>query len=251
MNTNKFWTPYLGAVSLTFDDGTRNQLELALPALDKYNLKATFYIVPNGAQWEECRSQWERVGANGHEIANHTLSHICSNNFLGKTGGLEDRTLAEIEADILAAQQRLEQIAPHQKQWTFAYPCYNTDVGRGMSRQSYIPLVARHFIAGRAWGEHGFANQPEVMDLAHAGGIATERMSGHEMIGLVEALASKGQWLILVFHQINGSRLSVGSYDFSLLLEYLHSKRSQYWTAPVVEVAQKIAAYQAANALKF
>jgi hypothetical protein len=34
-----FWSPYQGAVSLTFDDGTQNQLDKAVPALDEFGLQ--------------------------------------------------------------------------------------------------------------------------------------------------------------------------------------------------------------------
>jgi peptidoglycan/xylan/chitin deacetylase (PgdA/CDA1 family) len=35
-----------GAVSLTFDDGLRSQLETAIPLLDEHGLQTTFYLNP-------------------------------------------------------------------------------------------------------------------------------------------------------------------------------------------------------------
>lgn len=245
MDASAFWAPFRGAVSLTFDDGTENQLEKAVPALDEFGLRGTFYLVPRGEKWAERLIPWREVAARGHEIGNHTLSHTCSSNYTGTLGGLEEKSLEEIERDILAAQERLVQIAPHQRVWTFAYPCYCTFVGRGASRQSYVPLVARHFLAGRAGGEYGFGNQPAAVDLASAWGLPVERMSAFEMIGLVEELASRGQWVILVFHEIDGRRLTVGSYDYRTLLQHLQRRADAIWTAPVAEVAARIAGYQA------
>jgi peptidoglycan-N-acetylglucosamine deacetylase len=234
-----------GAVSLTFDDGTESQLDLAIPALNARQLRGTFYLTPNGSDWEERLAPWRAVAAAGHEIGNHSLSHICPGYLSGEQGGLEDMTLEQIESDILAAQERLMQIAPHQQQWTFCYPCYATFVGRGASLTSYIPLIAKHFLAGRGGGEYGFANNPARIDLACIASIPTERMSGFEMIGLVEQLTYEGRWVVLVFHEINGSRLTVGSYEFDMLLDYLQRKAGEIWTAPVVEVAARIAANQA------
>lgn len=244
MDLKEFWSPYVGAVSLTFDDGRESQLQKAIPAMNRLGIRGTFYILPTGETWREDLRAWREVAKAGHEIGNHTLSHICSNNFSGGRGGLEDMSLAEIEADILAAQERLVYIAPHQKEWTFCYPCYQTYVGRGASRQSYVPVIARHFLAGRAGGEYGFANHPATVDLSCVWGLPTDRMSGFEMIGLVEELTAKGRWVVLVFHDIDGSRLTVGSHDFLMLLDYLHRRRNEIWTAPVVEVARKIADYQ-------
>jgi hypothetical protein len=241
MTLKEFWSPFCGAVSVTFDDGTENQLEKAIPPLDQLGIKATFYIHPHGDYWQERLFPWKDVAKKGHEIGNHSLSHTCSSNFLMTFGGLEEKSLSEIEQDILLAHKRLSEIAPHQQQWTFAYPCSNTFVGKGIQRQSYVPIIAKHFLAGRSAGEYGFANHPGVVDLACVWGISVERMSGFEMIGLVEELTHRALWVILIFHEIDGERLTVGSYDFKMLLNYLHRKRASIWTAPVIEVAKKIA----------
>lgn len=250
MNAKKSspWAPYRGAVSLTFDDGTDNQLDVALPLLDQHGLRATFYLHARDHLWHQRRERWQAVAAAGHEIGNHTLSHWCPDNLTRRPGGLEERTLAEVEADLLAAQARLQQLAPQQGAWTFAYPCYSTFVGRGEARRSYVPLVAQHFLAGRAGGEYGFGNDPAVVDLACLWGLAAERMTGFEMIGLVDELAREGLWLILVFHDISGSRLSVDRDDFLRLLEHLQRRADTIWTAPVVEIAGALAAWRAAAA---
>ncbi len=247
MNTQSLWGPYRGAVSLTFDDGDRSQLEKAIPALNTRKVRGTFYLHPGGKQWRQRLSPWQEVAARGHEIGNHTLSHTCSDNFSGALGGLEEKTTEEIEEDILAAQERLVQLAPHQEHWTFAYPCYSTFVGRGKLRMSYVPLIAKHFLAGRARGEYGFANHPGVVDLSCVWGLATERMSGFEMIGLVEELTFKGLWVVLAFHEIDGRRLTVGSHDFCMLLDYLEREKDRIWTAPIVEVAKKIVTFRSAQ----
>jgi len=244
MDLETLWSPCQGAVSLTFDDGTQNQLEKAVPALDESGMKGTFYLRPSGNDWSRRQAAWTAVAAAGHEIGNHTLTHPCPSNILGAPGGLEEMSLVDIENDILAAQQRLEQLAPHQAAWTFAYPCYCTYVGRGPDRQSYIPVVARRFLSGRAGGEYGFGNHPAVVDLACTWSLPVERMSGYEMIGLVEEITARGHWAILVFHEIDGSRLTVGSHDFRMLLNHLRRRAGVIWTAPVVEVARKIAGFQ-------
>jgi hypothetical protein len=244
VDLDTFWSPHRGAVSLTFDDGTESQLAKAIPMMDERRLKGTFYLVPTGDDWLERLTPWKEVAAAGHEIGNHSLSHTCSGNYGFTEDGLEDMSLEDIERDILIAQERLEQLAPHQQQWTFCYPCYCSYVGRGLDRQSYVPVVARHFLAGRVGGEHGFANHPGRVDLSAAWGLPTERMSGFEMIGLVEELTAQGRWVVFVFHEINGSRLTVGSFDFDLLINYLHRRREEIWTAPVVQVAERIAAAQ-------
>jgi peptidoglycan-N-acetylglucosamine deacetylase len=245
MDPETFWSPFQGAVSLTFDDGTQNQLDQAVPALDEFGLKGSFYLNPGGTDWPARLAPWQAVAAGGHEIGNHTLTHPCPNNILGRPGGYEDMSLVEMEADILEAQARLERLVPQQTHWTFAYPCYGTTVGRGANRQSYTPFVASHFLAGRVWGEYGFGNRPAQVDLSCAWSESVERMSGHELIGLVEAITAQARWAILVFHEIDGSRLTVASHDFRMLLNHLRRRAGAIWTAPLAAVAEKIARLQA------
>lgn len=240
MNLREFWYPFRGALSLTFDDGTKNQLSKAVPPLDERGLKATFYLNPGAKDWQQTLLPWRKVAQSGHEIGNHGLTHICSNNIQNRNDGLEDKSLSDIERDIISAQKRLKQLAPQQRHWSFAYPCYCTFVGRGEQRKSYVPLIARHFIAGRTGGEYGVANHPYYADLSCLWGIPVERMSGFELIGLAEELTFRGMWVIFVFHEIDGQRLTVGSYAYHMLLDHLQRKAEEIWIAPVTKVATKI-----------
>lgn len=229
-----------GAVSLTYDDGTANQLAIAIPPLDERGLRGTFYLNPSDRIMTQTLPDWQSVAARGHEVGNHTLSHPCPSAITGGRG-LEDMTLDELEADILAAQDQLQTIAPHQKVWTFAYPCYSTYVGRGAGRRSYVPVVARHFLAGRAGGELGFSNRPGLLDPAALVGTPLERLTGKEAVELVEKLTGQGQWVILVFHDIDEGVLPVRRADYLEVLDYLTDARDQILTAPVAEIAAMLA----------
>lgn len=59
------------ALSLTFDDGRLSQPDKGIPLLDKYSVKATFYISP--ANMLERLDAWETAVRNGHEIGNHSI----------------------------------------------------------------------------------------------------------------------------------------------------------------------------------
>ena len=235
-----------GAVSVTFDDGSERQQTRGAPALAERGLCGTFYVTMAAQKHREAYKGWIDIAAKGHEIGNHTCSHLCSCNFSDKPDvqGLENISLAYLKADILAAEAKLRDLVPEQKERTFAYPCYQTWVGRGARRQSYVPLIATHFVAGRGGGEYGFFNNPLHIDLACAVGTPTERMSCTEMIGLVELAMRRGHWIILVFHEIGAGRLGTSEYDFQLVLDHLADNKKRIWTAPSVEVARKIRDYQ-------
>ena len=124
--------------------------------MNTYGIRGSFYLSLFDDTGQKEIQPWKEVAAVGHEIGNHTLSHFCSNNLcynlfesnrLVETQiGLESRSIIDIEEDILAAKDKLLHITPHQKHWTFAYPCYQTFIGKGKSRQSYVPVIAKHFL---------------------------------------------------------------------------------------------------------
>lgn len=237
------------AVSLTFDDGGPTQLKCAIPQMEKRGLRGTFYLCPRDDDYAERLAPWVDVAKRGHEIGNHTLSHNCSINLKAypPVGGLENMTLEEIEADIVEAEQRLRKLLPDVKERSFCYPCYQTHVGQGLTRQSYVPVVAKHFVAGRSSGEYGLPNHPMNCDLHCLVCQPCERMSGCELVGLAERAARNVRWIIFTFHSIDGGRLGINEYEFCDLLDHLAAHRDRLWTAPVAEVAKHLTAVRKAK----
>ena len=63
------------AVALTFDDGpARSRTDEILNILREENVKATFYVI--GGAVEENPGELEKIVADGHEIGNHSFSHV-------------------------------------------------------------------------------------------------------------------------------------------------------------------------------
>ena len=247
MSTSSPWpNGRSGCVSLSFDDGHPSQLSTAIPALERHDLRGTFYVNPRD-DYVEWLKPWRDVHARGHEIGNHTVQHICSRNFgWHGGGGLEEATLAEIEVDILTCAARLHEGIPEQEECTFCYPCYQCFVGEGATQESYVPVVARHFKAGRGRGER--ANQPGLVDLHYLWSTPCERMSGAQMIGLVEQAVSAGQWAILTFHGVGSGHLSVSEGDFAELCAHLGQHRERIWTAPVIGATNTVLDWRASSA---
>ncbi|MCX7671694.1 MAG: polysaccharide deacetylase family protein [Anaerolineae bacterium] len=236
-----------GAISLTFDDGRPSQLRRAVPILAEYGLPATFYLNPRGENWRADLAPWRNVAAAGHEIGNHTMAHPCTRTVLPNCRPcLEELTLAELEADIVEASRRLREAIPAQADFTFAYPCYQEHVGVGATRQSYVPLIARHFIAGRGRGEFGH-NDPATCDLAYLFSWNVEHLTGPTLVGLAEQAIELGRWTIFTIHGIEDGNLPLAEVALRELCRYLVRRRDEIWTAPVIAVAQRIAAWREAN----
>ncbi len=231
------------ALSLTFDDGMTSQLDTALPLLDQYGLVGTFYVNPR-SDYETQLALWREAVAQGHELGNHTVTHPCSGMFgFARAEGrrpLEELTLADMDQDIALAQTRLDAMFPEQGPVSFAYPCYQTFVGKGATHQSYVPVVLHHCVAGRTRGER--MNDPTYCDLFHLGSFPCEHKSGAELIDLVHECMTRQRWGILTFHGVDQGHLAVTRSALEQLLAFVATQQEVLWTDTVRNVAQYLAA---------
>lgn len=60
-------------IALTFDDGPTKNVDQLLPLLDKYNAKATFFLIGNDL--EKHPEEAVKLVEAGHQIGNHSFSH--------------------------------------------------------------------------------------------------------------------------------------------------------------------------------
>lgn len=230
------------AVSLSFDDARVSQADVGLPLLARYQVKATFYLLPVFAK--ERLPQWQAALKSGHEIGNHTLSHLCTGNFQwlrDKDAGLEQADLAFIANDLDQSQAFFEKelgIRPKH----FAYPCGQTFVGRGKEVKSYVPLIAERFSTGRTWNDET-ANLPDYTDFAQLRTLPIDNKSFAEIKAMLEAQRETNKWLILAGHDIGSEgTFTTRTEALEQLIQYLQDPANGYWLAPVGQVAAHLQA---------
>lgn len=188
------------ALSLTFDDARLSQADKGIPLLDKYGIKATFYISPQNLIRR--LDLWKGAANNGHEIGNHSLLHPCTGNFhWARNRALEDYTIEQISSELDSANRLIEELLGVTPV-SFAYPCGQTFVGRGVDTKSYIPVVAGQFETGRGWLDEG-PNDPEFCDMAQLMGMELDGKSFDQVVELIESAKTRGYWLILAGHEID------------------------------------------------
>ena len=237
-----FWPAGVeGALSLTFDDNAPSQLANALPCLNDHQFQGTFFVNPGRRpDWERQIPRWQEAATQGHELGNHTSRHPCSCNFgFHPTYCLEKLTLHDIETTIDEAETDLDLLFPQQQgKRSFCYPCYQSYVGAGVERQSYVPVVARRFRATRGGGER--PNNPRIIDLSYTWAWAVEGHSAEQMIDYVEKAVTQGLWAILCMHGVGGDHLAIETRALQGLARHLEKNRERIWTAPLIEVADYI-----------
>lgn len=243
MTTQDFpWPSGAGAaVSLSFDDAMPSHWGTVAPMLAARGMGGTFYVNPR-EDFLSALAPARRAQERGHEIGNHTVTHPCSGAFGFHAGDdrrpLEELRLEDIDRDIALAQTRLDELCPAQGRVSFAYPCYQTFVGRGRHHQSYVPVVPRHCIAGRTRGER--MNEPWTCDLFHLGSFPCEGMTGAELIGMAEQCVQQRRWLIYTFHGVGEGHLAVETSALEALVDHLAARRDAIWTGTVKDVATHI-----------
>lgn len=223
------------AVSLTFDDARLSQIDTGLALLEKLDVKATFYLSP--ARMQDRLNGWKKATAAGHEIANHSGSHACTANYrFSKNNALEDYTLESMAADIDRATAQIRE-SLGVKTVSFAYPCGQQFVGRGVATRSYIPLVAERFLSGRGYLNEA-ANDPAVCDLANLMGTAFDDMPFAQMRAHVETALKEGRWLVFVGHEIGERGYQTTRVDaLAELCAWLKAPSTGVWLDTVKSVA--------------
>jgi len=226
------------AVSLTFDDARPSQIDNGIPLFTRCGVNVTFYLSPKNI--EKRFEGWKNAIKTGHEIGNHTMTHPCTGNYpFSRDNALEEYDLDKIKIDIETAEKEIKQLLGVTTK-TFAYPCGQKFVGRGTGLQSYVPLIAEKFIAGRGWlDEH--ANDPGFCDMAQLLAMESDGKSFEQLKLLIDNATADGSWLILCGHNINdGGHQTTLIKTLEQLCEYCQNPDNGIWIDTVENIGNYI-----------
>jgi len=226
-----------GAVSLTYDDGLDSQLDLAVPALDRFGFKATFFLTYDNIKRR--LSDWARLARMGHELANHTVTHPCD---LGPFTPSSYR-----RRELVPMARWLGRTAQHPPVRSFAYPCDVTNLGAGdPNRQEarFDRLLASAGIAAARTSE-GEPNRPATTlrrpHRLQALAVGFDATDFAAVDAYLRHAAAQGYWAILVFHDIAAVPTEAGQTGIALHSEILQSiADGPLWCAPLATVFDRI-----------
>jgi peptidoglycan/xylan/chitin deacetylase (PgdA/CDA1 family) len=203
------------AVSLTFDDGTLGQLSGAIPILDKYGIRATFFIntvaleaAPNDAalSWRA----WKSAAEAGHEIGSHTKTHIS----LLKT---KDMSIVKDEvkgsADLIEERIGIRPIS-------FAYP-FSESTPETEKLVQEVYTLDRNYC--RIWGGDRFSAERGIRNIKQA--------------------LAKGEWFFCMLHGVDEKTFApIKKADFEAIVAYLAQNRADVWADTYGNVGRYIKA---------
>jgi peptidoglycan-N-acetylglucosamine deacetylase len=233
------------AVSLSFDDARTSQVDTGLALLGDHHVKVTFFVQAENISRRV--EGWKKAVEDGHEIGNHSMTHPCTGNYaFSRHNALEDYTLQKMAAQLDEANAEIERLLGA-KPRTFAYPCGQKFVGRGVDVKSYVPLVAERFLVGRGYLDES-PNDPAFCDLAQAMGTPFDDLDLEAMKKLVDQAAKDGRWVIFVGHEIGKRGYQVtDSTALAALCDYLKNPANGVWLGTVGEIGEYIRQHRASN----
>jgi hypothetical protein len=238
----KFKDDRVAALSFTFDDNLRDQYDVVVPLLSEYGIRGTFFVISGRTPEtnEEAAKKkpgdwggisWPQLGelaAQGHEIANHTWTHITLVNV--KDGKREDLTTDILEEQVAKGYNAIKEkigVAP----LTFCAPGNALD-------DAVRAMALKYHIAVREKNMQRFGDWPPTSRT-----FTTETANA-----LVDAAIKKGDHMIWMVHAIKEGYNAVSSPDvFGDHLKYVKSREDTLWVDTFANVSLYILERDAAN----
>lgn len=217
------------AVSLSYDDALNTHLDHAIPALDKHQLKASFYILPNKVVTRRL-NEWKTIAKNGHELGNHSLFHPCkaslpNREWVVKHHDLDKYSVEQIAEELAVANRFLNAIDGN-KERTFTPPCADRIAGG----KDYISQVKDQFIA--------IKGQEYPSDVESIWGPSN--VSGDVLINHIVNAAPTIKIVNIVFHGIGGDHLSVSTAAHEQLLSFLAQNQQVYYVDTYLNIMKRV-----------
>ncbi len=232
------WNGKQCAVVLTYDDGLGVHLTNGIPALDAAGLKGTFYIADYTKLLRSQIPGWRKAAKEGHELANHTMSHPCEGGrpgreFVRPENDMNNYTVKRMTDDILSLNNLLHEIDGKSER-TFAYPCGDQKIHDSF----YLDPVKNKFLAARGVMS-GFPTKLSEINWFDINCYSVAGQSGDELINVVKEAEKKGALVVFLFHGVGGGHaLNVSLEAHRQLLQYLQLNKNKIWNATMLEVAK-------------
>jgi hypothetical protein len=232
------------AVSLAYDDALDSQLDHAIPVLDKYGVKGSFYLQLSNPAVAGRMAEWRAAARHGHELGNHTLFHQCSravpgHEWVQPQRDLDSTSVAQMKDQIVLGNTMLYAI-DGQRERTFTLPCGDGIAGGVAGGASYLPAIAAEFVAIKAGGEQAVVPSMTALNPYAVPVLAPVGLTGQQLIAMVKQAAASGTMVNFTFHGIGGDYLSTSSEAHEELVRFLADNRQVYWTDTFLNIMKYV-----------
>jgi peptidoglycan/xylan/chitin deacetylase (PgdA/CDA1 family) len=205
------WAGFKAAVSYTFDDTNSSQIQ-HYAELQALGVHMTFYLI-TGKTTEFNSPVWSQALQDGHELGNHTHSHV-------QTG-----TAADVDLGDMELRQKFGITV-----WTMAAPYGDA---------SYQPLASSRYLINRGVGDGQIAANGNTDPFNVNCYVPPEASLASAFNAKIDALRTAGRWETVLVHGFTGG--SDGAYQPVAIAEFTagveHTKSfGDVWIDSVVNV---------------
>ena len=232
-------------ICLTYDDGLESELNIAIPQLDSFGLKATFFLNSIHPHPRTVLG-WTNAAKGGHELANHTLFHACPGKYgWDKTIAIENYSVDRMITEIKTESALLALLDPSRKERTFAFPCNNFLIGD----IDYISII--HKLGLIKYARAGGDSTSIITDFKNLNSLKVpswhvwEGTTLSELIAFAEKVKKVGGMGIYQFHDVDGQLFSISSETHKAFLQYLKMHQDKYWVTTFSEAMDFVTKPQA------
>ena len=227
------------AVNLAYDDALDSQLDHAIPALDRYGFKGSFYMTLASEATRLRLDEWRQAASRGHELGNHSLYHPCSGSLPNRAWvkpwhDLDQMPLEALLEEIMLANTLLYAI-DGRKERTFTAPCGDLYA----AGEYYVDAIKPMFVAAKA-RSGGVTQDMNTLDPYLVSVETPSDVSGEQLIAIVEEAARKGTMANFTFHGVGGDHLSVSIEAHEQLLQYLDDNSDIYWVDTFLNIMKYV-----------
>ena len=228
------------AVSLAYNDGLPTQLDKALPVLNQFNIKASFYPTIGSPLFQKRLEEWRDVGNSGHELGNHTLFHPCESakrnrSWVPDYRDLNQYALQEMVDEIAVANAFLQALDSKLER-TYTYPCAEYKIQGVSVRMAVEPL----FVAAKLHNDGQIPTSMAGVNIKAIHYWDPANVNANELIDYVKRAARQGTMAHISFHGIGGDFLTVSKDAHDTFIKYLANNRDIYWTDTFFNIAKHI-----------
>jgi peptidoglycan-N-acetylglucosamine deacetylase len=236
------------AISLTYDDGYVSNLDNAIPQLEIAGFRGTFYLHVSNPDVQGNIQRWKTAFQNGHDISNHSMSHLCGKQLI-------ELTSEQLIYEVGGAEQWLIDNIGYDEYRSYAYPCTEclpndksfidgsimpenfSNVYRDLVHKTYMISRTGYGRVNNNIQKFADSNTHEI----DANAILWNQPSTlAPFIDFCKSALNSGGWAVIAFHGIGDDKMTT---DFAIhqeLINYLKQNQDRYWVAPLKDVAKHI-----------
>ena len=228
-------------VSISYDDALPSQLQNAVPALEQYGLKATFYLTLAAPGYQQHKTQWLALAKAGHELGNHSIHHACraslpNREWVLPAQDLDKLTVAQLKSEISAANLEL-QVLDAQTIRTFTPPCGDSTALDG----HYLTEVAPLFSAIKGPAELQLELQQLPPSVLFMPTWFPVEPTLAELIAYLEQAERNHSIASITFHGVGGDHLQVDANIHQQFLAYLAANSQRFQVDTALNISRQLA----------